>query len=395
MCGITAVFGKKEDKEEFVKKSLNKIKHRGTSILEYRSFSNCALGANRLPIVDREYGVQPLSNQDETIFAVQNGEIFNYKELMVNLKKKGYKFKTNSDTEVLAHLYEEYGEKLIDKIDSEMFAIIIYDKKKNKLFVARDRYGVKPLFYANEGDTYYFASELKQLSQFKSIDKIEVFPKGHYMLNGKLKKYYSLNSSNSEKNLEKTKHQLTKHIIEAVKKRVDTDLPIAVLLSGGVDSSLIMEIATRFHKDVTAFILGRPGAPDYEAAVKLCKDNNYTYQVVYPDVDYQKELDQLIYHLELYEAQVIRQSFALDILSKAVVRAGFRIALVGEAADEIFGGYNQFSALPSDQINKGCVMMTNDLERGHNIRVDRMSMKHTLETRAPFFDTKVVDYAMK
>ncbi len=395
MCGITAIFGKYNKKEEFIRSSLDKIKHRGTSIFEYKVFDNAALGANRLPIVGREKGIQPLSNEEKTIFAVQNGEIFNYKDLKQNLENKGHKFQTDCDTEVLVHLYEEYGEKLIEHIDSEMFAFAIYDKKKNKFYVARDRFGVKPLFFTSEGGNFYFASEMKQLTQFDFIKEIKVFPKGSYMVNGKIKKYYELSSNNSIKNFDKAKRQLTKHIIAAVKKRVDTDLPITVLLSGGVDSSLIMEIATRFHKDVTAFILGRPGAPDYEAAVRLCKDSNYKYQIVYPDVDYQKELDKLIYHLELYEAQIIRQSFALDILSKAVVRAGYRIALVGEASDEIFGGYNQFSALKPDLVNKGCVLMTESLEKGHNIRVDRMSMKHTLETRAPFFDTKVVDYAMK
>ena len=395
MCGITAIFGNYKEKEDFVKTSLDKIQHRGTSIFEYKIFNNGALGANRLPIVDREHGQQPLSNEDNTIFAVQNGEIFNYISLKEMLQKKGHKFKTNCDTEVLAHLYEEFGEKLIDYIDSEMFSFVIYDSKKDKFFVARDRFGVKPLFYAIDKNNFYFGSELKQLVQFDFIKEVKIFPKGHYMVDGKLKKYYDLKYDNSVKNLEHAKTKLTNLIVEAVKKRVDTDLPIAVLLSGGVDSSLIMEIATRFHKDVTAFILGIPGSSDYEAAVRLCKDNNYKYKIVYPNVDYAKEFEKLIYHLELYEAQVIRQSFALDILAKEVVRAGYRIALVGEASDEIFGGYNEFSRLKDENINRGCFMITNDLEKSHNVRVDRMSMKHTLETRAPFFDTKVVEFAMK
>ncbi|OGF22962.1 hypothetical protein A2Y83_05055 [Candidatus Falkowbacteria bacterium RBG_13_39_14] len=121
----------------------------------------------------------------------------------------------------------------------------------------------------------------------------------------------------------------------------------------------------------------------------------YKYRIVHPNVDYGKEFEKLIYHLELYEAQVIRQSFALDVLAKEVVRAGYRVALVGEASDEIFGGYNEFSRLKNENINKGCYMITNDLERSHNMRVDRMSMKHTLETRAPFFDKKVVEFALQ
>jgi len=395
MCGITGVFGTYLEKEDFVRQSLEKITHRGTSTLEYEIFDKAAIGANRLPIVDRENGKQPLSNEDNTIFAVQNGEIFNYKELKSDLEKKGHKFKTNCDTEVLVHLYEEYGENLIEHLDSEMYAFIIYDLKNNSFFVGRDEFGVKPLFFAFDKNNFYFSSELKQLVQFDFIKEVKIFPKGHYMVNGKLERYHNLTYNNSVKNLQQAKTTLTKLIVEAVKKRVDTDLPIAVLLSGGVDSSLIMEIATRFHKDVTGFILGIPGSSDYEAAVKLCRDNNYKYKIVYPNVDYANEFENLIYHLELYEAQVIRQSFALDILAKEVVRAGYRIALVGEASDEIFGGYNEFSRLNDKDVNKGCFMITDDLEKSHNVRVDRMSMKHTLETRAPFFDTKVVDFAMK
>ncbi|MFH1447571.1 MAG: asparagine synthase-related protein [Candidatus Micrarchaeota archaeon] len=395
MCGITAVFGTYKDKEGFLHDSLDKIKHRGTNHFELRVFEEAGIGANRLPIVDRAQGQQPLPNEDNTVYAVQNGEIFNHKELRRSLEEKGHRFKTDCDTEVLAHLYEEYGPGMIQHIDSEMYAFVVYDAKKDDFFVARDRFGVKPLFYAKNGDGYYFASELKQLVQFDSIKEVHTFPKGHYMHNGKLKRYYELKYSNTVKDESYAKRELTRLIVEAVRKRVDTDLPVAVLLSGGVDSSLIMEIASRFHKDVTAFILGKPGSPDYEAAIKLCGDNNYKYHVVYPDVDYAEEFENLIYHLELYEAQVIRQSFALDILSKAVVRAGYRIALVGEAADELFAGYNQFSSLKDDNINKGCLLMTNDMERGHNVRVDRTSMKHTLETRAPLFDTKVVDFVLK
>ncbi len=396
MCGITAVFGNYQKKELFMRDSLSKIKHRGTNFYELRVFEKGALGANRLPIVGRDTGHQPLSNEDGTIFAAQNGEIFNYKELRSQLEKKKHKFKTDCDTEVLAHLYEEYGEKMIEKIDSEMYAFVIYDTKKNNFFVARDRFGVKPLFYARDKNkNFYFGSEIKQLVQFDFIKEVKIFPKGCYMYNGRIKAYHKINYNNKIKDLDFAKTKLTELMVEAVKKRVDTDLPIAVLLSGGVDSSLIMEIATRFHKNVTAFILGFPGSSDYEASLKLCKDNNYKYHIVYPNVDYAKEFENLIYHLEMYEAQVIRQSFALDILSKEVVRAGYRIALVGEAADELFGGYNEFSRLSDEHVNKGCYLITNDLERSHNMRVDRMSMKHTLETRAPFFDTKVAEFALQ
>lgn len=396
MCGIAAIIGESKTNKDDLLKSLELVKHRGTDLFEYKEFPQAALGANRLPIVDRVHGQQPLSNEDKSIFVIQNGEIFNHKQLRAELIKKGHSFKTDSDTEVLAHLYEEYGEKMIDYIDSEMFAFVIYDKKKNEFFAARDRFGVKPLFYAvdNNGN-YQFASELKQLVSNDTIQEVKKFPPAHYMANGQLKRYYAPRITNDITDVYTAKRKLTRLIVEAVRKRVATDLPIAVFLSGGVDSSLIMEISNRLHPDVTAFILGMPGAPDYEAAIKLCKEYKYKYRVITPDVDYGKEVDDVIYHLETFEAQIIRQSFALDILSKAAVRAGFRIALVGDASDEVFAGYNEFIALRDEKVNEGCLRMTLDLANGHNQRLDRMSMKHTLETRAPLFDTAVVDYALK
>jgi asparagine synthase (glutamine-hydrolysing) len=396
MCGIAAIFGESATNKDDLLKSLERVKHRGTDLYEYRVFENAVIGANRLPIVDRVRGQQPLANEDETIFAVQNGEIFNYKNLREELIKKGHSFKTASDTEVLTHLYEEYGEKLIDHIDSEMFAFVIYDKKNNQFYAARDRFGVKPFYYAEDKNgRYHFASELKQLASNQGISEIKKFPPAHYMVNGKLTRYYTPKTTNDITDLYKAKQELTRLIVEAVRKRVDTDLPVAVLLSGGVDSSLIMEIANRLHPDVTAFILGSPGAPDYEAAIKLCREYKYKHRVIAPDVDYGKEVDSVIEHLETYEAQIVRQAFALDVLSKAVVRAGFRIALAGDASDEIFAGYNEFISLRDEKINEGCLKMVLDLANGHNQRLDRMTMKHTLEVRAPFFDTAIVDYALK
>lgn len=397
MCGISAVISKSAEREEILKKSLSKIVHRGSSNFEYKVLDGIALGTNRLPIVGRLSGEQPVYNEDETIFAILNGEIFNYREIREELKSKGHSFRSDSDTEVLVHLYEEYGDSMIEHLDSEMYAFVIYNTKTGDFYAGRDRFGVKPLYYGIDArdKSYHFASELKQLVQFDFITEVLDFPTGHYMKNGELKKYYEIKISNDIADEKEAIRNLTGYVVDAVKKRVDTDLPVAVLMSGGVDSSLVMEIANRFHPDVTAYILGRPGSSDYEAALKLCKEYNYKYKIVYPDVDYAAEIEQVVYHLELYEAQVIRQSFSLDILARAIVRDGYRIALAGEASDEIFGGYNEFVRLAEGDINKGCELITRSLCRSHNVRVDRMSMKHTLEVRSPFFDTKVVDYAMQ
>lgn len=394
MCGIIGIFGENISKTR-ARQSLEKIVHRGTSTFEIRAFQNAIIGANRLPIVDRAHGKQPLSNEDETIFAVQNGEIFNYSKLQSELKEKGHKFRTESDTEVLAHLYEEYGSDMVKHLDSEMFAFVIYDVKNKTVFAARDPLGVKPLYYAHDtSGRLYFASELKQLVSFDDVEKVHTFPSGQYFHNGQFRKYIDFSVTNTIQSEEKAVKVLREQIVEAVRKRVQTDLPIGVLLSGGVDSSLIMEIATRFHPNITAIILGFPGSSDYEHAVQLCRERSYQYHVVSPQVDYEKELDTILYSLETYEPLIVRHAFANNLCARAAQQLGISIVLVGEGADELFAGYNEFASLPGHQINHGSKTLTTSLQFGHLIRVDRMSMRHTIEVRSPFLDTTLVKTAL-
>ncbi|MCX6778281.1 MAG: asparagine synthase-related protein [Candidatus Micrarchaeota archaeon] len=394
MCGIGAIIGKGSSESE-LRKSLSKIEHRGKNLYEMRTLDGCVLGANRLAIVDRARGEQPLSNEDETIFAVQNGEIFNYAELKKLLTGKGHKFKTDCDTEVLVHLWEEFGPKLIDKIDSEMYSFFIYDSRKGEYFAARDRIGIKPLYYAYDDDKrLHLASEIKQLSQFGSIREIREFPAGNFLHNGKFTKYFEIKTSNKFRDKNKVKKELRILVENAVRKRVQTDLPIGVFLSGGVDSTLLMELASRFHHNVTAIILGTPGSSDFENAIRFCKERNYPYHAVYPNPDYEKELPELVYYLESYEPLIVRQSFANEIISQAAAELGLKIVLVGEGADEIFAGYNEFSHLSEKNVNKGCEMLLKSLAKGHNMRVDKTSMRHTIEVRSPFFDTELLEYAL-
>jgi asparagine synthase (glutamine-hydrolysing) len=194
VCGIGAVYGFNLKKGELlIRKSLEVVKERGFSLYEITAFDNCALGANRLEIVDAPNGRQPQTNEDETVFVVFNGEIFNHAALRAELSKKGHKFRSESDTEVLVHLWEEYREDMVKKLDSEMFAFFIYEKNTNSFFVARDPYGVKPLYYAVDSfGNHHFASEIKQLVQFSQISEVKHFPPGHYMINGKFGQYHSI-----------------------------------------------------------------------------------------------------------------------------------------------------------------------------------------------------------
>lgn len=395
MCGIIAIFGK--DKEKLWGKAelaLKAIEHRGMSNSELQQLDDAVMGTNRLPLVGRDTGTQPISNEDRTIWAILNGEIFNFLELRKDLELKGHIFRTESDTEVLVHAYEEYGTEILKKIESEMFAIVIYDNIKKEILAARDPIGVKPLYYAYDTNrNLYFFSELKQVSTREDITEIHTFPPGTYFHNGEFKKYFSIQPnveiSNEEEAIEKFAYLLEK----AVKDRVQTDLPIAVLLSGGVDSSLVMELATRHHPDVTAIILGTPESSDYLAATKLCEEKKYKYKIITPDPDYLKDLNELLYYAEMYEPNVIRHCFANHMCSKAIEDLDIRIALVGEGSDELFGGYNEFLKVNPSKINLASQKMTETLENSHLQRVDRMSMWHTIEVRVPFLDTDIVNFA--
>ena len=356
MCGIIAIFGS-DELEKDVKNSLKKIEHRGNSNYETLIFPLCALGANRLAITDRSGGKQPVANEDGTVFAVFNGELFNYRELKERLIGKGHIFKTDCDTEVLVHLWEEYGVEMIHKLDSEMYSFVIYDKKEGNFFIARDYLGVKPLYYAQDsGGRFFVASEIKQLADYETIKEIREFPPGHYYYKGSFSRYYSFAEKLTRDSEETVKRTLKKLIECAIYKRVQTDLPIGVFLSGGVDSSLVMELATRYHKEVTAIILGTETSSDYLNAVRLCKEKGWKYSVVRPEVDYEKETERAVYYVESYEPNIVRHSFANDLVSRHAFEMGLKIVLVGEGADELFAGYNEFMDLPLGKVNYSCVI---------------------------------------
>ncbi|MEK6889390.1 MAG: asparagine synthase-related protein [Nanoarchaeota archaeon] len=394
MCGIIGIFGNDGNLKEDLENSLKVIEHRGSNILEYKIFDSCALGANRLPITD-EKGMQPMSNEDNTVFAIQNGEIFNYKELTQELTKKGHSIKSKCDTEILTHLWEEYGTEMVYKIDSEMFAFAIYDKRTDEFFIARDALGVKPLYYASDSKGRFFvASEIKQLSQFESIKEIREFPAGHFYYKGNFQKYFKYPHKTTNDNKKEIISNLKSLIEKAVKKRVQTDLPIGVFLSGGVDSSLIMDIASKYHSNITAIILGTTDSPDFVNAVRLAKEKGWKYVTIEPKVDYEKKTGEIIYSLESYEPNIVRHAFANDLVSKKAKELGLKIVLTGEGADELFGGYNEFCQLPSGQVNFGCIKLLESMSKGHLMRIDKMAMKYTVETRSPFFDKELFNYAL-
>ncbi len=383
MCGIAAIYGQNIKNPEFqIKRSLELIKHRGYSFNESKSLDNCVLGANRLQIVDRENAIQPQTNKDESVFVVLNGEIFNYPK---------------ADTKALVTLWEKYREKMLDHIDSEMFAFFIYDKNTDEFFVARDPYGIKPLYYAlDKFDNYHFASEIKQLAQFKEIDEIKHFPPGHHMLNGKLKKYHSLPSSQTKDSVEQITKNIQNLFDEAVKKRVNTDLPIGVFFSGGIDSTAVLATAVKYHDNVTTFTVGSPDSSDVQIAKKYCQENNIKLVHFNPpsEQDLAKLIPEIVQITESFEPNMIRQSAVSYYISKIAREHNLKVILCGEGPDELFAGYPEFLNIPESEITQTIKDFIVNLPRTQFQRVDRTSMHFTLEVRVPFFDTKLADYAL-
>jgi asparagine synthase (glutamine-hydrolysing) len=395
MCGIGAVINH-ENAYQLLKISLGKILYRGTKQFEMEKGNGYALGTNRLPIVDRKNARQPCRSEDGHLLCVFNGEIFNYRSLRTRLEAAGHQFVTDGDTEILVHLYEEHGEHMLALLDSEMFSFLIYDKSDGSFFAARDPIGVKPLYWAQSNGSVYFASEMKQLAQFDEICEILSIPPGHYVKNGALSMYSDIRKSQTQLSEapEKIAAELRRLIHEAVRKRVQTDLPIAVFLSGGVDSTSILAIARRYPPDVTAIIAGSEDSLDRYYAEKYCLDNSIPYRIVpLSDTMLEENLESTITTAESYEPNVVRNSAISYQISKAA--QDFRVVLCGEGADELFFGYREFELASAKEMNDLGIQFLSDLHRTQCQRVDRTSMLFAQEVRIPFLDRKVVEYAKR
>jgi len=404
MCGIVAIINTtKYSGESQVIKALATIEHRGNYNYEYHSFDTACLGTNRLAIVDREKAKQPILSANQRFAICYNGEIYNFQKLRKVLKKQGYKFLTNSDTEVILAGYVKWGaKKLLNQLNG-MFAFVVYDNQNNNFFVARDPIGIKPFYYAKSRDgQIYFASEIKELSQFSNITNIQQLNPGHYLENSlQQKEYFKLERQRiftDEKFVEKRLREL---IDEAVKIRVNTDLPIGVQVSGGVDSTALLATAMKYHPDVTAIIVGAKGSEDQIFAERYCKDNNIKYiKQVEPAEEWQSHwnelMEQAIYTGESIEPNPVRNMPMNMIASQLAKKHGLKIVLLGEGADEVFAGYPEFrEELDMKVVNRKIINFVSDLYRTQLQRVDRASMFYTVENRVPYLDKNILEFAMQ
>ena len=366
MCGIAGLVTKDKNKNQLVKKMSKRIEHRGPDGEGYYFDDDIALAHRRLSIIDLSTGDQPIYNEDKTIVTVFNGEIYNYQELRDELIKAGHKFITKSDTEVLVHGYEAWHTDLPKHLRG-MFAFAIYDKNKKELFLARDNFGIKPLYYAYMNDTFMFASEVKAFLdlpmfnkelnkdiletylEFSFVPTTETFFKGVYRLdagtsllfkdnNILLNKYFKLDFKDSNISYEDAVIKIGNVMEESVSKHLISDVEVGSFLSSGIDSSYIVSLAKPNRTYTVGYDIAKYDEIKYakDLADKL-KINN-TSKVIKKE-EYMKEIPNIMYYLD--EPTSDPAAISLYFVAK-LARKDVKVVLSGEGADEFFGGYNYY-----------------------------------------------------
>ena len=398
MCGILAIIGKGKD-EQLVKQLSKRMSHRGPDESDLHITENGhVLSHERLSIIDLHSGKQPIQGS-KSAWMVHNGEIYNHQELRDGILK-GHTFKTKSDSEVIVHLYEEFGYEFLDKLDGD-FAFVVVDG--DDFIAGRDPMGVKPLYYGlDDRGRIYFASEMKPIAD--QCKTFSTFPPGHYYTaeTGFVKyykpEYEDYQKADQELSLDLIRETLT----EATRKRLMSDVPIGVLLSGGLDSSLTSAIAARLlkekGKELHSFSIGLDAdAPDAKAARNVADFLGTKHHEIHFTIEQGIEiLDKLIWHLETYDVTSIRASTPMYFLSKAITDLGIKVVLSGEGADEIFGGYLYFRNAPSaEDFQKETIERVQKLFTADLLRADKSTMAHGLEARVPFLDKAFLDMAMR
>lgn len=415
MCGIVCAFELKEsavDVRKQVLRMAKSIRHRGPDWSGIFSNEKAVMAHERLAIVDPTSGKQPLYSEDQNLILAANGEIYNHLPLRKAYESK-YNFKTKSDCEVILPLYIEKGHAFLDELNG-IFAFVIYDIKQDSYFIARDHIGIIPLYIGwDHHGTFYVASELKALEGVCA--KIEIFPPGHYLdsKEGVFTRWYERDwmDFKNVKNNKTDVDLLRKAMEDAVHRQLMSDVPYAVLLSGGLDSSIISAITKKYadrriETDDTekawwpqlhSFAIGLDGSPDLAAARKAADHiNTIHHEVIFTIQEGVDALRDVIYHLETYDVTTIRASTPMYLLARAIKAMGIKMILSGEGSDEIFGGYLYFHKAPSaEELHEETVRKLDKLHIYDCLRANKSLMAWGIEGRVPFLDKEFLDVAMR
>jgi len=412
MCGVIGIFQVKNESKKYRGMALemaSRIRHRGPDWSGIYSDSNAIIAHERLSIVDVEHGAQPLYDKTTGSVLGVNGEIYNHLKLHSKLKKK-HLWQTKSDCEVILYLYGEYGPKFLDMLNG-IFAFVLYDKKKNDFFVARDHMGICPLYVGwDKFGAIMFASEMKSLDGF--CEKIEEFPPGHYYVGSKkeFKKWYDPKWAKIIPGKKLSLHELKNKLEDAVKKQLMSDVPYGVLISGGLDSSIIAAIASRFRKKrvetnskeeawwprLHSFAVGLADSPDLKKAKKVAKYlGTAHHEIIFTIQEGFDAIKEVIYHLETYDVTTIRAATPMFLMSRKIKSMGIKMVLSGEGSDEIFGGYLYFHMAPNPkELHEELVRKLSMLSKYDCLRANKSTAAWGLEARVPFLDKEFLDYVM-
>ncbi len=380
MCGIAGYYqleatGTAPHDDQLIGRMVNALRHRGPDEFGVYLDDKCVLGQARLSIIDLTSGSQPLSNEDGTVWITYNGEIFNYIELRKELEKVGHVFRTRSDTEVIVHAYEQWGKNCLERFNGQ-FAFAVYDKRQETLFIARDRLGIRPVFYTTHGGRFYFASEIKSIFCEPSIPRridlrgldeiftwwttapprtafegIEELPAGAYLeiRDGKIRcdRYWSMEfplEFDRARTVASWAEELHSLLVDSVRLRLRADVPVGAYLSGGLDSSATTALIKHFTdtRVETFSIAFHDKAYDESGFQKQMAEhlgtNHHQVKCSYDDIA--ENFPRVVQHAE---RPVVRTApTPLLMLSGLVRRSNFKVVLTGEGADEILGGYDIF-----------------------------------------------------
>jgi asparagine synthase (glutamine-hydrolysing) len=355
-----------------------------------------ALCTRRLRIVDAANGMQPKASFDDRFLVAFNGEIYNHVELRHELEARGVEFSSTCDTEVVANMLRVFGPAGIKRL-SGMYAFVAIDTSTGEFLAARDPFGVKPLYLVQRPEGLLFCSEIKPLLAATADDDVLLLPPGYVLTRKFCGPHYSLPSPAAA--TAASLQELDRVLAEAVRVRVPLDLPVAALFSGGIDSTLIMHYGRRVRPDIPGYIAVGSGSPDYLFAKHYAEETGLDLREVEIGPYGAATLPliaKVVEAVEAFEPAVIRPSLHTYLLSQRIHQDGFRVALCGEGADELFAGYSPLEIAFAQQnglgrnLQKQCLGM---MHRANLQRVDRCSMQFQLEIREPFLDQTVVSYA--
>ena len=425
MCGIACIFNIKEQTPELRQKALTmakRIRHRGPDWSGIYCGGSAILAHERLSIVDPQSGGQPLYSPDRRQVLAVNGEIYNHRDLRADFAGE-YQFQTGSDCEVILALYRRYGTDFIERL-SGIFAFALYDEERDEFLIARDPIGVIPLYIGRDADgTLYCASELKALEGL--CDEYEPFLPGHYYWSreGEMRRWYRRDwtdydavrdryaSLPADEAWQAQVADVRTALEAAVRRQLMSDVPYGVLLSGGLDSSVISAVAKlyadrRIETDgqqaawwpqLHSFAVGLKGAPDLEKARLVAEHIGTVHHEIHYTI--QEGLDAIrdvIYYIETYDVTTVRASTPMYLLARVIKSMGIKMVLSGEGADEVFGGYLYFHKAPNAQaFHEETVRKLSKLHLYDCLRANKSLSAWGVEGRVPFLDKEFLDVAMR